>query len=246
MEKPKNRLFLPGKKEVIPIKMLSIFMRDKYRRYSFIFTYIMLIMFILIFNFTVIAEGVVSRGEGEGLWADTISTSFLEGSAEKVTAEGNTLMIYDNYRIESDFINYNMQTADVFIEGNIKFNTDQYTLYTDQMTGNLDNMEFKAVGNVQLKGDQGLDVSSRKLFIQEKEHKMKFIDNVVFKYKEIEAVADTAVYYSEKEIVLLEGNVTAERTDLRLSGEKMEINLGDEKMRLLGEAELLFSNEGEE
>ena len=246
MGKLKSRLFLPGKKEVIPIKLFSIFIGDKYRKYGFIFTYIMIIIFVLISDFTVIAEKPVSKGELGKLRADSISTSFLEGSVEEVIAEGNTLMIYDNYRIESDFIKYQMQSEDVFIKGDIVLTTDQYKLYTAQMTGNLDSMELKAVGDVQFKGDDGLDINSRELLVQEKKQMMKFMDNVLFKYGEIEAVADTATYYSEKEIVILEGNVTANRGDLQLSGEKLEVNLENEKMRLLGKAELLFRNEGEE
>ncbi len=230
---------------MIPIRLLRLFIKAKYHRFGFIFIFISILMFSSVFNLTVIGEDTIARGETEGLWADSISTSLVEGSVSEVLAEGNALMVYNKFRIAADFINYNMQTDDIIIRSNISFDNGQYQLYTEEIIGNLLEGEFEAVGDVRLEGQQ-LNVSSTRLLIQEENQTMKFTDNVVFKYNEIEAVADTVKYNSESQIVLLEGSVRGQHGDLRLSGGQMEINLKSEKMKLLGKAELLFSNEGEQ
>ncbi len=230
---------------MVPIKLLRLFIKGKYHKFGFIFIFISILMFSSFFNLRVIGEDTIARGEAEGLWADSISTSLLEGSVREVLAEGNALMVYDKFRIAAGFINYNMQTDDIIIRSNISFDNGQYQLYTEEISGNLLEREFEAVGGVRLEGQQ-LNVSSMRLLIQEENQTMTFTDNVVFKYNEIEAVADTVSYNSESQIVLLEGNVKGQHGDLRLSGGQLEINLNNEKMKLLGKAELLFSNEGEQ
>ncbi len=241
----KIRLFLPGKKGVIPIKLLRLSTKEMYNKFGFIFIFISVFIFISAFSLTVIGEEIIARGETEGLWADSISTSLIEGSVSEVVAEGNSLMVYDNYKIEADFINYNMQTDDIIIKGSVFFDNGEYNLYTDEIIGNLLEQEFEAIGDVRLEGEQ-LNVSSEGLLIKEQSHTMTFTGNVAFKYNEIEAVADIVRYDSETQIAILEGNVKGQHGSLSLSGGKMEINLKNEKMKLLGKAELLFNNEGEE
>lgn len=208
--------------------------------------------FILINGSCSFATGLeVAEQKKEGLWADSISTSFAEGTAEKVIAEGNALMYYRanegeaNYRIEADYIEYSLLTDDIYIKGNISFNNEDYQLYTDKINGNLERGLFEAVGDVLLEGSE-LEINSVELSVQDNERIMVFKGDVTLNYNEVKASADTVIYEPDKDLALLEGNVKGENEEMKISGDKMELNLKNEQMKLLGKAEFLFKNEGGE
>lgn len=53
-------------------------------------------------------------------------------------------------------------------------------------------------------------------------------------------------YEREQDLLVLEGNINGQNGDLKLSGERMELDLNSEKIKLQGRAELLFGDKGGE
>lgn len=73
-----------------------------------------------------------------------------------------------------------------------------------------------------------------------------FTGNVLLLYKEIQVQADSLNYEREQDLLVLEGNINGQNGDLKLSGERMELDLNSEKIKLQGRAELLFGDKGGE
>ncbi|MFP4662433.1 MAG: LptA/OstA family protein [Halanaerobiales bacterium] len=244
--------------------------------------FIIITIMIAFLSFAVMGEAPsavesTARGEGEGFWADTLNFTLLDGEVNEATAEGNALLIYENYSIKADIIEYNMQTKDIAAEGNIVFNDGEYILYADRITGNLSSQDFNAVGNVIFEGShqgEALKLTSEELTVRNNNPEniaeqngsenstaqdnnsgniasrnnaqlMTFTGDVSLRYGEIETYSDSLRYNTADNTAFLEGNVSGRQEEIRLSGEKVEIDLNTEKMRLLNGG-LLFNSEGEE
>ncbi|MFP4015626.1 MAG: LptA/OstA family protein [Halanaerobiales bacterium] len=212
----------------------------------------------------------VPRGQGDGLWADITRSTLVNGETDEIIAKGDVLLIFENYRIEADLIRYNLKTKDITAEGNAFFDNGEYQLYTDKISGNLVNEEFQAAGNVLLEGlyeGKELQLSSQELTVQnssvqdntagtpeditedsavqDNTQMMIFTGDVALQYEEIEAYSDSVKINTADNTAFMEGNVRGKQGGIRLSGEKLEIDLNTGDSNLINGG-FLFNGEGEE
>ncbi|NLJ83658.1 MAG: hypothetical protein GX336_01940 [Halanaerobiaceae bacterium] len=205
--------------------------------------YIFLFLLILAFYCTA-SPAEASGGQAEGLWADQIITVFAENTAELIIAEGNVLLIYEDYQIMADYIEYEYLDEVIEIKGNISLNSGDYQLTAERLNGNLKGKNFTARDEVYFQSEE-LKINSLMLEM-ENEDVFYFTGNVFLVYREIQVRADRLKYDRQQERLILKGNIKGKNADLNLAGEYMEIDLDSEKIKLQGKAELLFKDKGGE
>jgi len=204
---------------------------------------IFILLFIIIFiNHAVNGELIESV---QGMWAEILSFSLEDGELVEVIGEGKAEVNYLDYKIEGDYIRYQVQTSDIHSKGNVCMNTEDYQLFTEKISAKLEKGTFAAQGEVLFRGSN-LEVHSDKLYIEEKEELMTFAGNVILELNEIKAVADTLIYYSANKILFLEGNVSGENEKIEFSGNKMEINLETEQIKLQDGAGMFLKAAGDD
>ncbi|MFI5359583.1 MAG: LptA/OstA family protein [Halanaerobiales bacterium] len=214
------------------------------RTYSiFIKKYLFLVLLILIL-FCISNPAIAVGEQAEGLWADQIITVFAENTAELIIAEGNARLIYDDYEISADYIEYAYLNEFIEIKGNISLSSEDYHLSAERFSGNLKEKHFIARDNVFFQSND-LEINATRLEM-ENEEIFNFSGNVSVFYGEIQVQADRLTYDRQQELLILEGNVNGKNGDLNLSGERMEVDLNTEKIKLQGKAELLFKDKGGE
>ncbi|MFW6021975.1 MAG: LptA/OstA family protein [Halanaerobiaceae bacterium] len=208
-----------------------------------------LILFLLLFILSAAnnaAAPTSSVSQQQGIWADSITTSLVnEDTIDSIVAEGSALLRYNDIEVTSDYIEYNMGSEDVFISGNVDFHLDNYRLQAEELSGNLADMTLSARDDVIFSGEE-LRIMASSVSFDESKEEVVFTGETSLKYREIQASADTLIYNYQNEVAYLEGNVISQQNGLRLSGSRLEIDLESEKVKLLGQAELLFEEEAEE
>ncbi len=203
---------------------------------------IILLTAVISLNGLVISNSHIKQ-QKEGLYANKITVLLSENNLDETLAEGNALIIYNNMRIEADFISYYPETGDISINGNLIFNNEDYQLEAEKMAGNLKEETFTLKGNIKLTGE-GLQLLSANLLYSNKE--LVFRGNTSIIYKDIAAEADNITYTLDDSTALLEGNVQGSRNGYHFSGEKLVIDLSTEKIILSNKAQIIFEDNGEE
>jgi len=205
--------------------------------------YFLPVLLILVLLFTT-ASVLAAGEEPEGLWADRITSFFADNGVDLLIAEGNALLVYEDYHIKADYIEYDYPGESIEIKGNISLSVGDYFLRAKSLSGNLNEKSFVARDEVYFQADDlkinsiSLEMKNEGLFI--------FTGNVLLLYKEIQVQADSLNYEREQDLLVLEGNINGQNGDLKLSGERMELDLNSEKIKLQGRAELLFGDKGGE
>jgi|GEM_PF-4020500 len=213
-----------------------------YQKKPFFWTVTLLLALLISLNGLVIADSSIDTPK-EGLYADKITVIMSGDSPAKAQAEGNARLIYNNWQIEADSIDYDLQTSNISIFGNVLFFDGNYRVEAGEMTGNLDEKVFTMQKKVKLTGED-LQLISSSLSCSGNE--LVFQGNSSIIYKDIEAEAKTITYNLDEQTALLEGNVRGTRNGYKLTGEKLLIDLSTEKIILSNKAQILFEDQGEE
>lgn len=161
-------------------------------------------------------------------------------------AVGNVELIYDELRItaEDEGI-YRRYSGEIEFRNNVELFYQEFEAQAVELTGNLEEGVFHLIDKAEIRGENSL-LQADQIDIYQTDNRIEVKGNSYLEYNNFWAEADQITYHLDRELILLEGNVSGERNGESFNAQAAEIDQNKEEVKLRGQAVLRFSEIEEE
>ncbi|SIR33398.1 Lipopolysaccharide export system protein LptA [Halanaerobium kushneri] len=197
-----------------------------------------ILFFLLIFILALTANAAAVRElNGDNLNLEQTA----QGQIFKAT--GNVEFVYDELRItaEDEGI-YRRYNGEVEFRKNVQLFYQEFEAEAVELTGNLSDQIFHLTKEAEVRGENSL-LQADQIDIYRAEDRIEVLGNAYLEYNNFWAEADQIIYYLDRELISLKGNVKGERNGESFNSQAAEVNQKTDEVKLTGQATLRFSEE---